>query len=205
VKSSSQNLIALAQLMAGEFDNKPQAMEQPAWFVHLRLWYRPLPMRIEGNLALFAEQANALMRDPLRASGRARPYRQRVAVLSESLGSLQVQYLAFKQPENFLGAGANPHLLEALSLDDLETLPGCVLRIIEQADKFKAEPKLGAKCYFQYDGATRQVVLGFEVSPGKFWSYDRGVDPETGKGLWGALMGAYEFQKCKDFANELLL
>ncbi len=183
--------------MAGEFDNKPQAMEQPAWFVHLRLWYRPLPMRIEGNLALFAEQANALMRD--------RPYRQRVAVLSESSGSLQVQYLAFKQPEKFLGAGANPSLLEPLGLDDLETLPGCVLMVTEEAGKFKATPEPGAKCYFQYDGATRQVVLGFEVSPGRFWSYDRGVDPETGQGLWGALMGAYEFQKCEDFASELLL
>lgn len=204
MKSSSQNLTALAQLIAGEFDNKPQAMEQPAWFVHLRLWYRPLPMRIEGNLALFAEQANALMRDPLQASRRARPYRQRIAVLTESSDSLQVQYLAFKQPEKFLGAGANPSLLEPLSLDDLETLPGCVLTVTEQAGKFKAEPLPGAKCYFQYDGATRQVVLGFEVSPGKFWSYDRGVDPETGQGLWGALMGAYEFQKCEDFSSELL-
>jgi hypothetical protein len=194
---SSRNLTVLAQLIAGEFDNKPQAMEQPAWFVHLRLWYRPLPMRIEGNLALFAEQANALMRD--------RPYRQRVAVLSESSGSLQVQYLAFKQPEKFLGAGANPSLLEALRLEDLVTLPGCVLTVTEQAGKFKAEPEPEAKCYFQYDGATRQVILGFEVSPGKFWSYDRGVDPETGKGLWGALMGAYEFQKCGDFSDELPL
>lgn len=183
--------------MAGEFDNQPQAMVQPVWFVHLRLWYRPLPMRIEGNLAFFAEQANALMRD--------RPYRQRVAVLQESSGALQVQYLAFKQPEKFLGAGANPSLLESLGLDDLEALPGCVLTVTEQAGKFKAAPEVGAKCYFQYDGATRQVVLGFEVSVGKFWSYDRGVDPETGQGLWGALMGAYEFQKCEDFASELLL
>ena len=197
MKSSSQSLIALAQLMAGEFDNQPQAMEQPTWFVHLRLWYRPLPMRIEGNLALFAEQANALMRD--------RPYRQRVAVLKETSDSVQVQYFAFKQPENFLGAGANPSLLEPLRLDDLEALPGCVLTVAEQAGKFMATPPPGAKCYFQYDGATRQVVLGFEVSAGKFWSYDRGVDPETGQGLWGALMGAYEFQKCKDFASELLL
>ena len=197
MKSSSQSLTALAQLMAGEFDNQPQAMEQPAWFVHLRLWYRPLPMRIEGNLALFAEQANALMRD--------RPYRQRIAVLKETSDSVQVQYFAFKQPENFLGAGANPSLLEPLRLDDLEALPGCVLTVAEQAGKFMATPPPGAKCYFQYDGATRQVVLGFEVSAGKFWSYDRGVDPETGQGLWGALMGAYEFQKCEDFASELLL
>jgi CpeT/CpcT family (DUF1001) len=194
--SASQILIPLAQLMAGEFDNKPQAMEQPSWFVHLRLWYRPLPMRIEGNVALFAEQANALQRD--------RPYRQRVAVLKEASGVAQVQYWGFKQPDRFLGAGANPGLLEGLSLDDLERLPGCVLTVMQQGDKFKAEPEPESRCCFQYDGATRQVVLGFEVSPGKFWSYDRGVDPETGKGLWGALMGAYEFQKCEDFGGSLV-
>ncbi|NJR41071.1 MAG: hypothetical protein HC781_22315 [Leptolyngbyaceae cyanobacterium CSU_1_4] len=183
--------------MAGEFDNQPQARDQPAWFVHLRLWYRPLPMRIEGNLAFFAEQANALTPD--------RPYRQRIAVLTEASGTLQVQYLAFKQPEKFLGAGANPGLLKSLSLEDLENLPGCRLNVSEEAGKFKATPQPGEPCYFQYNGATRQVVLGFEVSAGKFWSYDRGVDPETGQGLWGALMGAYEFHQCEVFARELIL
>jgi CpeT/CpcT family (DUF1001) len=195
----SENLMALAQLMAGEFDNQTQAMEQPAWFVHLRLWYRPLPMRIEGNIALFAEQGN-LLGD--------RPYRQRVAVLSESPEGLRVQYWGFKQPEKFLGAGANPSLLEGLTMEDLEDLPGCGLVVTatpcgylaERGDGFKAEPEAGARCCFQYDGATRQVILGFEVGNGRFLSYDRGVDPETGRGLWGALMGAYEFQKIESYA-----
>jgi CpeT/CpcT family (DUF1001) len=193
--SASEILTRLAPLMAGEFDNKPQAIEQPIWFVHLRLWYRPLPMRLDGKVALFAEQANALQTD--------RPYRQRVAVLQEVEGVAQVQYWGFKQPDRFLGAGANPGLLAGLSLEDLEELPGCVLTVTEQNGKFKAELEPGKRCCFQYDGATRQVILGFEVSPGRFWSYDRGVDPETGKGLWGALMGAYEFEKCADFAGEL--
>jgi hypothetical protein len=186
----SENLMALAQLMAGEFDNKAQAIEQPAWFVHLRLWYRPLPMRIEENIALFAEQGN-LLGD--------RPYRQRVAVLSESSDGLRVQYWGFKQPEKFLGAGANPSLLEGLTLEDLENLPGCGLEVKAIGDGFKAEPEAGARCCFQYDGATRQVILGFEVGNGRFLSHDRGVDPETGRGLWGALMGAYEFQKIASY------
>jgi CpeT/CpcT family (DUF1001) len=202
--STSEILTQLALLMAGEFDNKPQAMEQPSWFVHLRLWYRPLPMRIEGNVALFAEQVNALQRVGAATPQEYRPYRQRVAVLMDSSGVPQVQYWGFRQPDRFLGAGANPSLLERLSLDDLERLPGCGLIVTQQGDQFKAEPEPDSRCCFQYDGATRQVVLGFEVSPGKFWSYDRGVDPETGKGLWGALMGAYEFQKCEDFAGDLV-
>jgi hypothetical protein len=189
----SQSLSTLAQWLAGEYDNQAQAMDQPVWFVHLRLWHRPLPFQIEGNPALFAEQANALYLD--------QPYRQRVVVLKPTANprQLQAQYLAFKQPAQVKGAGANPDLLNGLSLADLEYLPGCALRVTEQDGRFKAEPEPESKCYFQYEGKTRQVILGFEASPDRFLSYDRGVEPETGKGLWGALMGAYEFQKRQQY------
>jgi len=53
----AKNLTTLAQWLAGEFENQTQALEQPTWFVNLHLWHRPLPFTIEGNLALFAEQA----------------------------------------------------------------------------------------------------------------------------------------------------
>lgn len=75
----------------------------------------------------------------------------------------------------------------------------------QQAEKFIAQPEPGAKCYFQYQGETRQVILGFTASAERFLSYDRGVAPDTGQSLWGALMGAYEFSKCQDFAVELPL
>jgi hypothetical protein len=38
-------------------------------------------------------------------------------------------------------------------------------------------------------------VLGFEASETQFLSYDRGVDPETGQSLWGAMMGPYRHRK----------
>jgi hypothetical protein len=185
----SQTLTTLAEWLVGEFDNQTQAIAQPIWFVHLRLWHRPLPQRINGNLAIFAEQANVLSLD--------KPYRQRVLVLDAASDpqQLQVQYLAFKQPDRVRGAGANPDLLQAITVDHLDHLPGCALTVTQQAESFKAEPEPEAKCYFQYEGKTRQVILGFEVSPERFLSHDRGVDPETGQLLWGALMGAYEFHK----------
>jgi hypothetical protein len=68
---------------------------------------------------------------------------------------------------------------------------------------FKAQMNPEARCCFQYQEQTRQVVLGFEADEQRFLSYDRGVDPETGQGLWGALMGPYEFQKIQNFADEL--
>lgn len=197
--TDTKTLFTLAQWLAGKFENRTQASEQPIWFVNLYLWYRPLPQRIQGHLALFAEQANVLHPD--------RPYRQRVVLLKETEQSqqFQAQYLALKQPEKFRGAGANPSLLSTLSLTDLEWLPGCILTVTQQNGKFTAQPEPGAKCYFQYEGKTRQVILGFEVSAGRFLSYDKGVDPDTGQALWGALMGPYEFSKCQDLAAELPL
>lgn len=196
--SSSSSVDTIAQWLAGEFDNQTQALDQPTWFVHLRLWHRPLPFRIQGNVALFAEQANVLSLD--------NPYRQRIVTLqpTDNPDQIQAQYFAFKHYDRFKGAGANPELLESINLDDLELLPGCVLYVSRHGNGFKAEPNPDAKCCFQYDGKTRQVILGFEVSVDRFLSYDRGVDPETGKSLWGALMGAYEFQKRQDFSAELV-
>ncbi|MGS2911510.1 chromophore lyase CpcT/CpeT, partial [Staphylococcus aureus] len=119
--------------------------------------------------------------------------------------AFQIQYLALKQPRQFRGAAANPSKLAQLSLTDLELLPGCTLMVTQQDGTFTAQPEPEAKCYFQYEGKTRQVILGFEVGAGRFLSYDRGVDPETGQALWGAVLAPYEFNKCQDFAAELPL
>ncbi|GAB4148017.1 MAG: chromophore lyase CpcT/CpeT [Cyanobacteria bacterium J069] len=192
--ADSLDLPRLAQWLAGEFDNRAQSLDQPTWFVHLRLWHRPLPLRINGCLALFAEQANALYLQ--------NPYRQRVLVLQTGEKTPTVQYLAFRQPDRFRGAGAQPELLANLVPEDLEDLPGCYLRLRAQGERVFAEPEDGACCCFQYNGETRQVVLGFEAGPTTFCSYDKGVDPQTGQALWGALMGPYEFTKRVDFAVE---
>lgn len=187
----------LAQKLAGEFENHRQAREQPIWFVSLRLWYRPLPQKIAGNLALFGEQASVQSLD--------KPYRQRLAVIQSAGDRLTVQYLAFKQPEKFQGAGVNPDKLKTLSSEDWEFLPGCDLTVTEQNGVFIAQPEPGKKCCFEYQGKVCQVVLGFEVSDRQFKSFDRGVDRETGASTWGALMGPYLFDKCQDFSAELPL
>ena len=98
-----------------------------------------------------------------------------------------------------------PPKLNELSLEDLEWLPGCTLSVTQQDGTFTAQLEPGAKCCFEYQGKIRQVVLGFELKGGRFRSFDRGLDPDTGQALWGALMGPYEFNKCQDFAAELPL
>ncbi len=194
-----QLVSTLARWLAGEFENQAQALENPAWFVHLHLWHRPLPQRLDGKLALFGEQANVL--------NLKQAYRQRILLLSETQGTnqLQGQYLALKCPEQFRGSGLDPNLLESITLTDLEWLPGCVLTVTEQDGTFSAQMAPNTRCRFEYQGKTIQVALGFEARASQFLSYDRGIDPESGQALWGALMGPYQFKKCQDFSQALPL
>jgi CpeT/CpcT family (DUF1001) len=195
-------LTTLAAHLTGEFDNREQAIADPVWYVHLRLWHCRMALFAEDSVTIFAEQANVLKLD--------QPYRQRllrIQVTNEVQFPLQVQYYSFKNYAAVRGAGQNPVLLQQITEADIELLPGCVLQVAHQqtggsdplrvtrSDRFQAMPPTGACCHFSYEGETRQVSLGFEVSPGKFFSRDKGIDPNTGTALWGAIMGAYEFTK----------
>lgn len=192
-------LVTLAHWMAGEFDNREQAIEEPAWFVHLRLWQRPVPLFGEDSLTLFAEQANVVNPD--------QPYRQRLIRLmqtGDAEAPLQAQYYAFKDPIAVKGAGLKPEVLKAITLEQLEFLPGCLLQIAHPfgADRLVAQPKPGCECFFSYQGNKAQVQLGFVAGDHTFESYDKGIDIPTQKATWGAVMGPYRYTKRRDFSGE---
>lgn len=199
----SPELITLARYMAGEFDNQQQAIAEPVWYVHLRLWQRPVPLFTEDSLTLFAEQANIVNLD--------KPYRPRILRLQSSdttPASLQVQYYMLKDTEAIRGAGRNPELLRQLTSEDIEFLPGCNLTVKQQqvgpnSYEFSASSATGTPCGFSYQGNSYQVSLGFEATAEEFRSYDKGIDSTTGKAIWGALMGPFRFTKRQDFATEL--
>ncbi len=174
----------LYHLLTGVFENQAQAQAQPTWFVHLRLWQRAIPQGVGGCRAIFAEQANVLYLD--------KPYRQRVMVIHPELK--QIHYWALKQPSLWSGVGQAPEGLQGLQDTDLEPLSGCVLDVEFAEDRYTASLPATSRCCFEYQGQERQVILGFQLSADQLLSYDRGVDPQTGQGLWGALMGPYEFQ-----------
>jgi len=192
--SVSKELLTLTSWMAGEFSNREQALDQPVWFVNLVWWQRPIPFNVLGSIAIFAEQANVLKSD--------RPYRQRILQFIESDSKIQVKYWGFKDPSAWMGAGKSRDRLNQITINDIEPLSGCLLDVSLTNGCYKAEMPKDAKCCFQYLNESRQVVLGFEVSADEFWSGDRGVDPETGSAIWGAIMDFYKFKKIQDFSQE---
>jgi len=68
---------------------------------------------------------------------------------------------------------------------------------------FDTTPVTEEPCTVSYQGNSFQVFLGFKATANELLTYDKGIDPATGKGTWGALMGAYSFTKLQDFSSEL--
>jgi CpeT/CpcT family (DUF1001) len=197
--SLSSELTSLAEYMAGEFDNREQAIGDPVWYVHLCLWQRPVNLFPEDSITLFAEQANIINLE--------NPYRQRIMRLQlggDNDAPLQVQYYMPKDPGSLKGAGRNPTLLDTLKPDHLDLLPGCVLTVTHQTiapngDQFVATAPTNTSCRFTYLGNTIQVSLGFAASSTEFLSYDKGIDPATGKSTWGAILGPYRYTKRQQY------
>lgn len=195
----STQLTTLATYLAGEFSNQAQAIEQPAWYVNLRLWIRPVPIFRDDSITLFAEQANVLKLD--------QPYRPRILRLRQR-ETIEVEFYMLKQLATAKGAGQNKDLIAQITPDNIEFLPNCTLKVATQElnygrYSFVTIPATIEPCSVTYQGTTFQVFLGFEATADELKTYDRGIDPITGKGTWGALMGAYSFTKLQDFSQDL--
>ena len=199
--SFSPQLKVLATYLAGEFDNQQQALEQPAWYVHLRLWIRAVPIFTQDSLTLFAEQANVIKLD--------QPYRPRILRLRQR-EEIEVEFYMFEDITTARGAGQDQNLIQQITPEKITFLPNCTLKVAtEQLTNgkycFKTTPVTNTPCSVTYQGTTFQVFLGFEATADELQTFDKGIDPETGKGTWGALMGAYRFTKRQDFSAELNL
>lgn len=195
----SPELTTFGQYLAGKFDNKVQALANPVWYVHLHLWLRPVPLFPEDSLTLYAEQANIVKLD--------QPYRPRLWRLRQHGDRLEVQHYRFHDITKVLGAGRNPDLLRQITREDVEVLTasGCTLNVTVTSDsdgnyQFKASPPDNIPCCFStHQNQPYQILLGFEVTSQTLQTYDKGIDPKTGKPIWGALMGPYCFDKQENF------
>lgn len=196
--SSDAPLNTLASYLSGEFENAKQASESPTWFVHLYLWQKPVPaLTSETTRTFFLEQASVVGSKP--------PYRQRIFQLSEDAdGQLSGQYFALSQPSQFIGAGVDAQLLARIGADDLVSLSNSKSQIqyqrCDRSYRFQSALPDGQLCAFDYAGQKRYVYLGFDIEQKPdgtitLLTYDKGIDPDTGRGLWGALMGPFQMIK----------
>ncbi|MEL7331799.1 MAG: CpcT/CpeT family chromophore lyase, partial [Cyanobacteria bacterium J06560_2] len=106
------------------------------------------------------------------------------------------------------GAGGDASVLAGISKSDLVVLPnsGAVIQYQPAGAgyRFQSALKDNQLCSFEYGGQKRFVYLGFDAEAQGdgvlLKTYDKGIDPDTGRGLWGALMGPFQMVKQVSFA-----
>lgn len=103
------------------------------------------------------------------------------------------------------GGGQNQEKLVQITSDRIKFLPNCTLKVTTQelgngTYCFTTTPSTKEPCQVTYQGNTFQVFLGFKATRDELLTYDKGIDPATGQGTWGALMGAYCFHKRENLA-----
>jgi len=200
-EAKSAYLAQLAKYLSGEFDNRQQSLADPTWYLHLRVWNRPLPP------ALFTEGYGFFIEQISVASGQA-PYRQRILHLTTQSNQLWGQYYGLKDPLAFRGSATQPERLAPLTQDDLVPLPTCGLEIdyTPALQSFSARLPADTLCSFTYGDTTSHIRLGFDIGPQSpggpvvLRVHDRGIDPDTGKTTWGPQMGPFHLVKQQSFA-----
>lgn len=191
----STDIATLARWMASDFSNQHQAFENPPLYAHIRVCMRPLPFELLNGVSLFLEQAYDYLLN--------KPYRLRVLKLVEQNGKIAIENYLVRDEQQFYGAARHPERLKDLKADQLELMSGCTSYAEWTGHSFKGQVEPGKGCIIVRDGKTTYLDNEFEIDEQKFYSLDRGRDPQTDEQLWGSLAGPFEFERRQSFADEV--
>jgi hypothetical protein len=192
----STDIPTLARWMAADFSNQEQAFENPPFFAHIRVCIRPLPLELLSGVSLFLEQAYDFMLN--------RPYRMRVMKLIDAGSHIAIEHYTVKDEQNYYGASRQPERLQALTVDELQKMPGCNMIVEWTGHSFKGRVEPGKGCVVVRDGKNTYLDNEFEIDAEKFFSLDRGRDMDTDEHLWGSIAGAFHFVRWNSFADEVI-
>jgi hypothetical protein len=182
--AASDRLLTLRDYLTGSFTSAAQARADGEYF-DIELHATPMWTWRDDGPWLYVEQSLAATPD--------RPYRQRVYKLERSDdGRLWSRVFVLNDPSEHAGAWRSGSPLSELAPSDLEERVGCAITLTwdDQNGAFTGSTT-GTGCPSDLAGAsyaTSQVVLGLD----RMVTWDRGFDA-TGRQVWGATRGGYEF------------
>lgn len=189
--------VALARLMAADFSNQQQAIDNPPLYAHIRVCMRPLPYQLLDGVSVYLEQAYDFML--------SQPYRTRVLRLIVVNDRIEIENYRVKDEAAFYGASRDLDRLGQLTGDRLEKLPCCNFRVDWTGHSFKGAVEPGKGCMVERKGKLTYLDSVFEIDDQAFTSWDRGRDPATDAHVWGALAGPFQFARRASYRDEVSL
>ena len=170
--------------LCGEFSNQQQALDNPPFFAHIFIRYRPIEHLKPGSILL--EQSYAL--NP------KIPYRLRMIRAEESAtGAIKLWNHKFKNPELFATATTELKQRQKINESDLIRMDNCHYQVVEKIDGYHGQIEPGCHCMVRRDGKNTYLVSSFHLQGDKLSTLDQGFDPQTHERCWGAIAGKFQF------------
>ncbi|MFN3359937.1 MAG: chromophore lyase CpcT/CpeT [Pseudanabaenaceae cyanobacterium] len=182
--------LKLAQWLAGDFSNRLQAQANPRDFAHIRVFFCPLPWSFFNDMGFYSEQ---MFDHDLWT-----PYRQGVHRLIDRGDHVYVENYALKDSIRFAGAAREPSILATITPQDIERRWHCAMIFTWEGDRFRGCVE-GNRCLIEKNGKITYLVSEVELTETTFTSWDRGMDVETNRQVWGSEHGALQFIKQESY------
>ncbi|MGD1919080.1 MAG: chromophore lyase CpcT/CpeT [Pleurocapsa sp.] len=185
----------LARLMAGDFCNRQQSDADPKNYAHIRIFFRPLPWEFFSGIGFYSEQVYDY--------DLWSPYRQGVHRLVDQGDRIYIENYSIKEAENYAGSGHNRDILLTIPSAEIERRHNCSMVFTKEKEMFRGSVEPGNKCLIHRKGVNTYLVSLVELTETTWVSWDRGMDIDSHKQIWGSAIGPLKFKKRTSFADEL--
>lgn len=193
----TNDLVTLAQWIAGDFSNYKQSFEQPQQFAHIHIFFRPLPFDFFNAIGFYSEQVYD--------HDLWTPYRQGVHRLVDQGDQIYIENYGLEEPMLYAGAARELSILRTIKPDCIERRYHCSMIFKREGEMFRGSVEPGNKCLIEKKGCLTYLISDVEVTETTWLSLDRGMDMETSQQVWGSTFGPLRFEKRESFAHELPL
>jgi CpeT protein len=193
----SNDLITLAQWMAGDFSNYKQSYDKPQQFAHIHILFRPLPFEFFNAIGFYSEQVYD--------HDLWTPYRQGVHKLIDQGTQIYIENYSLNDPVQYAGAAREPSILKTITPDCTQRRYNCSMVFERDGEMFRGSVEPGNQCLIEKRGCSTYLISDVEITETTWKSLDRGMDVNTHQQIWGSDSGSLWFEKRQNFAAEVPL
>ncbi|OSX69355.1 hypothetical protein BU14_1594s0001 [Porphyra umbilicalis] len=200
VAPEATDAVHFGRWIAADWSNKAQALENPPFWAHIHVVFRPLPWSLLDGISFYAESAYDYML--------GNPYKTSVVkvVPTPDGRALEFENYKIKEADEFWLGGHEPELLDGLTADRLIKMPACCNTVYtwDPAERvYRAATRPGKECIIVRQGATTYLDSTAVLSAEGYSPWDLGRDPETDERVWGGAAGPFDFVPEKRFADDV--
>ncbi len=192
------SLLKFAQTISSKYSNNEQSYNNPKYFAHINVYFRPLPWSFFKGPGFYSEQSY----DCTPWS----PYRQSVLRLIGVGEKYILKNYEISNSKRVAGAGFNTDLLKELKVNGIKYRNGCSMHFIkDKRESYIGEVEPGNLCLICRGSELTYLKSFVEFNADAWKSLDQGFNSTTDNLSWGSKHGALCFKRIESYGTDLSL